>query len=142
MARIEGVDLPRNKRDSQPKAHHWKVQIVIGKQFVPGAIATDKEGTLWAIDNKNLRIAHLEADGNIVNSFGSAGSGAGQLDAPSDIAISSTMQQSKEVQLRKGDTASIGPYVFTFNGAETVTEANREAIRAFRERRPADFRGV
>ena len=46
------------------------------------------------------------------------------------IAISSTMQQSKEVQFRKGDTASIGPYVFTFNGADVVTEPNREAIIA------------
>lgn len=60
------------------------------KQIVPGALATDKEGTLWAIDTKKMRIVNLDASGNVVSSFGSEGSGAGQLDEPSDLAITSS----------------------------------------------------
>jgi cytochrome c-type biogenesis protein CcmF len=46
------------------------------------------------------------------------------------IAISSTMQQSKEVQLAKGQSATIGSYTLTLQGVETVTEAHREGVLA------------
>ncbi|MFA6955230.1 MAG: cytochrome c-type biogenesis CcmF C-terminal domain-containing protein [Thermoanaerobaculia bacterium] len=46
------------------------------------------------------------------------------------IAISSTMQKSKEVQFVKGQSATIGPYELTFLGAESVNEGHREGIIA------------
>lgn len=46
------------------------------------------------------------------------------------IAVSSTMRQSKEVQLSKGQSASIGPYELTLSGVETVNEAHREGVVA------------
>jgi len=46
------------------------------------------------------------------------------------IAISSTMQQSTEVQLRQGQSATIGNYELTFEGIETVTFPHREAVEA------------
>jgi cytochrome c-type biogenesis protein CcmF len=46
------------------------------------------------------------------------------------IAVSSTMQQSVEVQLRQGEAASIGDYSLTFVGVETVTLPHREAVQA------------
>ncbi|MCM2313624.1 MAG: cytochrome c biogenesis protein CcsA [Thermoanaerobaculia bacterium] len=46
------------------------------------------------------------------------------------IAVSSTMQQSTEVQLMKGQSAKIGPYELTLQGVETVSEAHREGVLA------------
>jgi len=46
------------------------------------------------------------------------------------IAVSSTMQQSKEVQLAKGQSATIGPYELTFLGAEVVNEQHRDGVLA------------
>ena len=46
------------------------------------------------------------------------------------IAVSSTMGVSKEVQLRRGETVSIGNYVLTFVEVDRVTEPQRDSIRA------------
>jgi cytochrome c-type biogenesis protein CcmF len=46
------------------------------------------------------------------------------------IAISSTMQQSTEVQLRQGESATIGSYELTFVGIETVRLPHRDAVQA------------
>lgn len=60
------------------------------KDIVPGAIAVDRDGALWVVDTRKLRIVRLDNAGNIVTSFASKGSGAGQLDEPSDMAIASS----------------------------------------------------
>jgi cytochrome c-type biogenesis protein CcmF len=41
------------------------------------------------------------------------------------IAVSSTMKTSKELQLRRGDSATIGAYTLTLTGVEQKTEPNR-----------------
>jgi cytochrome c-type biogenesis protein CcmF len=46
------------------------------------------------------------------------------------IAVSSTMQQDVEVQLRQGESATIGKYELTFEGVEVVTLPHREAVQA------------
>ena len=57
----------------------------------PVAIAVDSGGTPWVLDKKNNRVVKLDtANGKIIASFGSDGSGDGQFDAPTDLAISST----------------------------------------------------
>jgi cytochrome c-type biogenesis protein CcmF len=46
------------------------------------------------------------------------------------VAVSSTMQVSREIHLRRGQTADIGSYTLTFLGARAVKEVNRESIVA------------
>jgi cytochrome c-type biogenesis protein CcmF len=46
------------------------------------------------------------------------------------VAVSNTMQVSRELHMRRGQTADIGPYTLTFVGARSVTEVNRESIVA------------
>jgi len=46
------------------------------------------------------------------------------------IAVSSTMGTSKELQLREGDTATVGAYTLTFVKAEELREPHRSALVA------------
>jgi cytochrome c-type biogenesis protein CcmF len=46
------------------------------------------------------------------------------------IAVSSTMGTSKEVQLREGESTTLGAYGLTFVHAERISEPHRESIRA------------
>jgi cytochrome c-type biogenesis protein CcmF len=46
------------------------------------------------------------------------------------IAVSSTMGTSRELQLREGDTATVGAYTLTFVKAEEVREPHRSALVA------------
>lgn len=65
-------------------------RIALPKEVKAGAMTVDTDGTLWLIDKGKLRILHLDQSGTQLAAFGSEGSGAGQLDEPSDIAISSS----------------------------------------------------
>jgi cytochrome c-type biogenesis protein CcmF len=55
---------------------------------------------------------------------------AGALVVIISIAVSSTGGVSKEVQLRQGQSMSIGAYTLLFVGADTVAEPNRQSMRA------------
>ncbi len=46
------------------------------------------------------------------------------------IAVSSTMGTSKEIQLREGESTTLGAYGLTFVNAERISEPHRESIRA------------
>jgi len=46
------------------------------------------------------------------------------------IAVSSTMQVSKELSLKPGDQAQLGPYTLTFLRADNLTEPHRTAVVA------------
>ena len=46
------------------------------------------------------------------------------------IAVSSTNGVSKEIELKQGETTSLGAYTLTFAGADRVTEPHRESVRA------------
>src|SRR6266851_2960545 len=46
------------------------------------------------------------------------------------IAVSSTMGTSKEIQLRQGESTTLGAYGLTFVNAERISEPHRESIRA------------
>ncbi len=65
-------------------------RIALDKDILPGALVADSDGSLWLVDKNKSRILHLDASGKQLAAFGSAGSGAGQLDDPTDIAISSS----------------------------------------------------
>jgi cytochrome c-type biogenesis protein CcmF len=55
---------------------------------------------------------------------------SGALLAIVAIGVSSTMGLSKEVQLRQGESATLGAYSLTFVNAERITEPHRESLRA------------
>jgi cytochrome c-type biogenesis protein CcmF len=46
------------------------------------------------------------------------------------IAVSSTMGTSKEIQLRQGESTTLGAYGLTFVNAQRISEPHRESIRA------------
>ena len=46
------------------------------------------------------------------------------------LAVSSTMQVSQELHMRRGQVAAIGPYALTFVGTKQVRESNRDSIVA------------
>jgi cytochrome c-type biogenesis protein CcmF len=55
---------------------------------------------------------------------------SGALLAIVAIGVSSTMGSSKEVQLRQGESTTLGAYSLTFVNAERITEPHRESLRA------------
>lgn len=79
------------------------------KDVKPVGVALDKSGGVWVLDDKKSRVIKLDDKGNIVSSFGSGGSGAGQFDDPTDIAISASGRiivsdsGSDKVQIFNGD---------------------------------------
>jgi cytochrome c-type biogenesis protein CcmF len=62
--------------------------------------------------------------------FGAYLSHAGVVVIVIAIAVSSTGQQSKEVLLRTGQSASLGSYELTLAGIDSVKEPQRESLRA------------
>jgi cytochrome c-type biogenesis protein CcmF len=55
---------------------------------------------------------------------------AGAVTVVVAVAVSSTMQASREVQLRQGESVTVGRYTLTFLGAQEVSEPHREALVA------------
>lgn len=54
------------------------------------AVTVDKSGAIWVLDRRKYRAVKLDQNGKILVSLGAEGSGAGQFDNPSAIAISSS----------------------------------------------------
>ena len=54
------------------------------------AVTLDKSGALWVVDKKNYRAVKLDESGKVLMSLGKEGSGAGQFDNPSAIAVSAS----------------------------------------------------
>jgi len=53
----------------------------------PGGVAVRADGTLLIADSYGQRIVHLTPDGTVLESWGGAGSGAGEFSYPTDVAI-------------------------------------------------------
>jgi cytochrome c-type biogenesis protein CcmF len=62
--------------------------------------------------------------------FGAYIAHAGAIVVIVAIAVSSTMGVSKEIQLRQGESTTLGAYGLTFVNAERMSEPHRESIRA------------
>ncbi|ADE10495.1 tetratricopeptide repeat protein [Sideroxydans lithotrophicus] len=54
------------------------------------AVTVDKSGAIWVLDKKKYQGAKLDETGKVLMRFGSEGSGAGQFDNPSAIAVSAS----------------------------------------------------
>jgi tetratricopeptide (TPR) repeat protein/sugar lactone lactonase YvrE len=76
------VRIRNGKNDGEVK--------IKSKDLFPEAVTADKNGELWVLDRKKMQVVKLDDSGNPVVTFGAAGSGNGQFDDPSDIAISSS----------------------------------------------------
>lgn len=55
----------------------------------PSEVATDPNNNLYVVDTYNHRVQAFNASGNFIRSFGSEGSGPGQLLFPADVAVNS-----------------------------------------------------
>jgi DNA-binding beta-propeller fold protein YncE len=58
-----------------------------GQLSEPDGVAIDSSGNVWVAEEGNNRVQEFSETGGYVTSFGSAGSGAGQFQAPMDIAF-------------------------------------------------------
>lgn len=82
------------------------------------ALTVDKNGALWVLDRKGHRGAKLDENGNVLVTFGSSGSGAGQFGDPSAIAVSANGmvfvadRSNDNVQIFRND----GVYLSKLNG--------------------------
>jgi sugar lactone lactonase YvrE len=62
---------------------------VKSKDVSPAALAMDRSGGLWILDNRKMQLLKLDDTGNPLVTIGSSGSRNGQFDDPAGIAISS-----------------------------------------------------
>lgn len=96
---------------------------VVATEITPGdmqivAVTVDKTGAIWVLDKKKYRAAKLDEGGKVLLSFGSEGSGAGQFNNPTAIAVSSSGtvfvsdRSNRNVQIFRGD----GVYLNALNG--------------------------
>jgi tetratricopeptide (TPR) repeat protein/sugar lactone lactonase YvrE/fibronectin type 3 domain-containing protein len=82
------------------------------------AVTVDKSGAIWVLDKKKYRVAKLDESGKILLSFGSEGSGAGQFNNPSAIAVSGSGlvfvadRSNRNVQIFRAD----GVFLNALNG--------------------------
>ncbi len=81
-------------------------------------VTVDKSGAIWVLDKKKYRVAKLDESGKVVLSFGSEGSGAGQFNNPSAIAVSGSGlvfvadRSNRNVQIFRAD----GVFLNALNG--------------------------
>jgi uncharacterized protein (TIGR03663 family) len=70
--------------DTTAQAPGDKTALLYG----PRAIAIDADGNLWVVDTGNKRVVKFSPSGQVLGSFGSLGTSAGQFAEPVGIAIS------------------------------------------------------
>ncbi len=84
------------------------------------AVTVDKAGNIWVLDKKKSRGVKLDRGGKVLLSFGGDGSGAGQFNNPTAIAVSSSGmvfvadRSNHNVQIFRGD----GVYLNAISGEE------------------------
>ena len=96
------------------------------------AVTVDKAGAIWVLDKRKYRVAKLDESGKILLSFGSEGSGAGQFNNPTALAVSASDtvfvadRSNHNVQIFRGD----GVYLNALNG-ENSTKLSAPVAMAF-----------
>jgi cytochrome c-type biogenesis protein CcmF len=101
----------------------FTAQVTLSEMLLPvrQRMRTHGEGLVEAFRNAQRRGRRR---------FGAYVVHAGAIVVIVAIAVSSTMATSKEIQLKEGETATIGDYSLTFVKAEVVAEPHRESTRA------------
>ncbi|MCC6805697.1 MAG: 6-bladed beta-propeller, partial [Anaerolineae bacterium] len=82
----------------------------------PRDVALDADGNVYVADTGNKRVRVYDANGNFLRDIGSAGSGLGQLDEPSGLAIDTAARR-----LYVADTWNQRVSVFSLDGAPQFT---------------------
>jgi len=72
-----------------------------GEFFNPQNIATDSEGNVYVTDLGNRRVQQFDNDGTFLKAWGSSGSGAGQFNSISGIAVDENSVYVVDNQLSK-----------------------------------------
>ena len=99
------------------------------------AVTVDKAGAIWVVDKKNYRAVKLDESGKMLMSLGKEGSGAGQFDNPSAIAISNSGmvfvadRSNHNVQIFRGD----GVFLNALNG-DNSSKLSSPVAMAFDQR--------
>jgi cytochrome c-type biogenesis protein CcmF len=101
----------------------YAAQVTLREMFLPVRQRMDAHGE-GLVDALRL----LQGRGR--RRFGAYLAHAGAIVIVIAIAVSSTGQQSKEVLLRPGQSATLGAYELMLVGIDRVTEPQREALRA------------
>jgi tetratricopeptide (TPR) repeat protein/sugar lactone lactonase YvrE len=115
------------------------------------AVTVDKTGAIWVLDKKKYRAIKLDESGKTLLSFGSEGSGAGQFNNPSAIAVSTSGtvfvadRSNHNVQIFRGDGVFLNklngdnagklsaPIAMAFDQRDNlyILDASRESVLAY-----------
>ncbi|MBI5196916.1 MAG: hypothetical protein HZA10_11445 [Nitrospirae bacterium] len=92
-----------------------------GEFVTPAAITTDNAGNIYVADLKSNIIKIYNPDGSYKSSFGSTGSGDGQFQSPTSIAINEAageiiVSDLKVITTTQGITESVRIQIFDMNG--------------------------
>ena len=87
----------------------------------PQDVAVDEVGNLYVADTGNHRIQKLDADGNVLDKWGSPGTADGQFDHPAGVAVD------KGGNVYVADTGNDRIQQFNANGGHITTWGNRLA---------------
>jgi len=101
----------------------FTAQVTLSEMFLPVRQRMRTRG-------EGLAEAFRQAQARGRRRFGAYVVHAGAVVVIAAIAVSSTMGSSKEVQLNRGETTTLGAYELTFVGAEQVSEPHRDSVRA------------
>ena len=102
----------------------FALQVTVRELVLPARqrMRAHGEGALTAFLRANWTRGRRRLGGYVVH--------AGVAVAIVAIAVSSSSSSSREVQLRRGDEVSLGPYTLTFTGSEEIQESNRQSLVA------------
>jgi sugar lactone lactonase YvrE len=86
----------------------------------PSGIAVDSSGNVWVVDADKNQVVELNSSGREVRSFGTSGSGNGQLNSPEAIAVhGSDVYVADTGNNRVEEFTTAGKYVATIGGSGT-----------------------
>jgi len=87
---LYAIGNPDNEDGVLLKLRDGKVAAEIRlKGMQPVALALDRAGGIWIVDNEKRRVVKLDESGKELRAFGSRGNGAGQFSDPTSLAVTS-----------------------------------------------------
>jgi DNA-binding beta-propeller fold protein YncE len=97
----------------------------VGNLHSPEGVAVDSSGNIWVGDRAYNRIVELDSSGAFLQTFGKLGSGPGQFDHPTHVAIQGDLLYVCDVwndRVQVFDlTPPVGPIQNTFTGSVSAT---------------------
>jgi DNA-binding beta-propeller fold protein YncE len=98
-----------------------------GEIHAPNGIAIDSTGNLWVAEEGNERVQEFSEAGSYLTGFGSAGTGAGQFEAPMDIAFAGgSMYVTDQINDRVDEFSTGGTFIKTIGWGVSNGEGKLE----------------